>query len=960
MTLTEQKVAAKKFATKWADKGDEKQDTRAFWEELMEDVLGIEGARDVIFTEYPVDINGHQKYIDILFKEQEILIEQKSANKSLNKRYQQSGGDMLTPFEQGRRYAGYLPYGINVRWVIACNFQQFEIHDLKKPGEAPTIIDLSNLPNDIGLFRFFVSQKDEDIKRELDISIEAGEIVGRLYDALREKYVYPDDPESQRYLNILVTRLVFCMYAEDAGLFGDNNNRFQDYVRSKDPESLNEALERLFRILDTPEEVRAKKSNIPASLKAFPYVNGGLFEEEDIEIPLFDEELKKTLTEDACAFNWCEISPTIFGAVFESTLNPETRRAGGMHYTSVENIHKVIDPLFLDELKEELRSIQATAEKKGYKQRLLKYQEKLSSMRFLDPACGSGNFLTETYLSLRRLENQAIAERFGGQQAFGDVFEKNPIRVSINQFYGIEINDFAVTVARTALWIAEAQMLEETEEIIRSQIEFFPLKTNAFIVEGDSLTLDWDDVVCHNKLDYIMGNPPFVGKKEQSKSQKAQVKMLFSDETKKAGVLDYVSCWFLLASRYMLNHKSVRTGFVATDSLCQGEHVPALWEVLVEKYNIKIDFAYRTFKWSNETTKNKQAEVYCVIVGFSNELTKTGRRIIYNGDNYSEVEHVSPYLIPAPDIWLKPRQKQISHLPQMSYGSMPIDNGYLILSEDDKAKLESKEPNAMRFVRLYAGAEELLKGNVRYCLWLTEASRKDILHSSFITERVNGCKSFRESSNRSATKKLALTPELFGEIRQPEGEMIVIPKVSSKHRRYIPVVRVSSNEYIINGSALIIPSDDKVLFGILSSNVHNAWIRAIAETWGHSYQYSTDIYNNFPVPDIEAENKTRIEESANRIMSVRQNHSDLTLAEMYNPKVGIIKDLLLAHQANDMAVMEAYRFYNTDASGKKHWYTEEETVAELMKMYQELNQPEKDSALKKQKATVKIKVRKKN
>ena len=946
MTLTEQKVAAKKFATKWADRGDEKQDTRLFWEEFMEDVLGIEGARDIIHTEYPVDINGHQKYIDIYYQEKEILIEQKSSGKALNKRYRQSGGDMLTPFEQGRRYAGYLRYGENTRWIIACNFQQFEIHDLKKPGEAPIVVELSDLEKQISIFRFFVSDKNEDIQRETQISKDAGEVVGRLYDALKDKYVDPEDEKIQRDLNILVTRLVFCMYAEDAGLFGDEPNRFQNYIKSKDPDDVGEALERLFRILDMPEDKRSKKSNIPSALRAFPYVNGGLFEEEDLEIPLFDDELKKILVEDACAFNWSDISPTIFGAVFESTLNPETRRAGGMHYTSIENIHKVIDPLFLNQLEEEYRSLQATAEQRGYKSRLQKFQDKLASFSFLDPACGSGNFLTESYLSLRRLENRAIAERFSGQQAFGDVFEENPIRVSIDQFYGIEINDFAVTVARTALWIAEAQMLEETEEIIRSQIEFFPLKTNAYIVEGNALQMEWDKVVAKDKLNFIMGNPPFVGYAYQSKSQKEDLHLLYPN----CKNIDYVAGWFAKATE-MMESTSIRCAFVSTNSITQGEQVSAVWKPLYDRYNnLHFDFAYRTFQWDSEASI--KAHVHCVIIGFSlNQKPSICR--IYDGDMFRDVDCINPYLTNADTMFISKRKKPLGNVPEMVKGSSPVDGGFFFISEEEYANSTSFE---RQYIRPFVGAREFLHGQRRWCLWLEGVEPSVIAASTLLKEHVQGVKEFRENSSKEATRRYAEKPTLFMEIRQPSTDYILVPRHSSQNRRYIPLGFMGPDT-ICGDANNMIPYATKALFGILESNVHMAWMRTVCGRIKSDYRYSNDIvYNNFPWPTLTLEQQQRIEATAQKILDVRDNYSHSTLADLYDETL-MPYELRRAHQENDIAVMEAYELFHLDESGKKRWYSEEETIAALMKMYQQLVQPKDE---KPKKATVKIKVKKTN
>ena len=923
MTDMQMKAAARDFVKNWTGRGDEKQETQSFWLAFLRDVLGVEKPEDILKFEVPVKLS-HTSFIDGYIESTHVLIEQKGVDIDLRKGYKQSDGAMMTPFQQARRYAGNLPHNMNPRWIVVCNFKEFHIHDMNRPNDTPEIIRLEDLEKECHRFKFLIDTGSELNKKEMEVSLKAGALVGKLYDALLQQYTDPASEEELKSLNILCVRLVFCLYAEDAGIFG-SHTMFHDYLKGFHPKNVRKALIDLFKVLNT--KVSDRDPYMDEDLAAFPYVNGGLFADENVIIPRFTEEIIALLLSDASEdFNWSTISPTIFGAVFESTLNPETRRSGGMHYTSIENIHKVIDPLFLNELTQELDTIAEIGVTKTRNAKLEAFQNKLASLTFLDPACGSGNFLTETYLSLRRLENKAVALRMGDQIVLGEA-EFDPIKVKINQFYGIEINDFAVTVAQAALWIAESQMMQETTKIVRTQMEFLPLTSKANIVEGNALRLNWEDVVPKDKLRYIMGNPPFVGKKEQTPSQKADLRSLMSSHTKKVGVLDYVSGWFFLATQMIKSNTKIRCAFVSTDSICQGEHVPALWKCLIDDNRMRIDFAHRTFKWNSETVN--QAEVYCIVVGLSAADNPPAARKIYTTGYSKTVSQINPYLLDAPTIWLQTRSTQINGHSKICYGSMPIDDGHLILSESDYWEFCKKEPSSIQYIKQYAGAEELLKGKVRYCLWLKSASRKDILHSKMITERVIKCKEFRESSARSATKKLADSPELFGEIRQPSGSMIVVPKVSSKHRRYIPLLIVDGNDYIINGSSLIIPDGDLFEFGVLSSNVHNAWLRAVAETWGHSYQYSTDIYNNFPFPKVTEADRKRIEQTANNILAIRTKHSDLTIAEMYNPKLGIISDLLAAHQQNDRAVMEAYGFW-----GKLN--TETECVAELMKMYQEL------------------------
>lgn len=921
------KQAIESFIQKWSDRGDEKQETQLFWLDFLEDVLGIPNARDLIEFEAPVDINGKTKYIDVLYRKQEILIEQKGSNISLNKRYQQSDGDMLTPFEQGRRYAGYLPYGTNIRWVIACNFKTIEIHDLKKPGEAPVTIKLENLEKDIGLLQFFLEQQDAELKRETEISMEAGAIVGRLYEALREKYVDPDNVESQRYLNILVTRLVFCMYCEDAGLFGDKTTRFQDYIQSRDPDDLGDALEKLFRVLDMTEDKRAHKSNLSSALRAFPYVNGGLFEEEDIEIPLFDHNLQDMLVK-ACEFDWSDISPTIFGAVFESTLNPETRRSGGMHYTSIENIHKVIDPLFLNDLRKEFREIQATAEQRGYKNRLLKFQEKLGSLVFLDPACGSGNFLTETFLSLRRLENMAITERFSGQQALGEVFESNPIKVTIDQFHGIEINDFAVTVARTALWIAEAQMLEETEGIIRSQIEFFPLKTNASIVEGNALRMNWNDVVSKEKLHYIMGNPPFRAMKFQSREQKEDIKEVFSTN-KNAGSLDYVACWFKKAADFITD-TIIKVALVSTNSIVQGEYVGILWKQLMAE-GLEIVFAYKTFKWDSEA--NIKAHVHCVIIAFTKKKPISHKAIFDNGKEFL-VNNINGYLMDAPNVFVTNRTKPLSKVPQIVAGNKPVDGDFLKINEEDYETFITREPEAKKYIKKLVGGYEFINNSKRYVLWLVGVPPDVIKSMPLVYERVMQVKAARLAMKDPGAIKLAETPTTFRDTMNP-SQYIVVPIVSSERRRYVPMGFLDGDTIPTN-QVQIIPEGSIYHFGILESNVHMAWMRAICGRLEMRYRYTAKIvYNNFPWPDVSEEQMNSISITAQAILDARELFPNSSLADLYDETLMPV-ELRRAHQLNDMAVMQAYGFYHLDENGKREWYKEDETVAALMQLYQKL------------------------
>ncbi len=599
------RAAAAHFVADWQGRGDEKQETQLFWISLLQDVFGVEEPTKYIQFELPVKLD-HTSFIDGYISATRVLIEQKGRDIDLHKGYKQSDGSMLTPYQQARRYAGYLPHDQNPRWIVVCNFREFQIHDMNRPNDEPEVLKLEDLEREYHRLNFLVDTGSEHIKKEMEISLQAGELVGILYDALLKQYKDPSDPEALKSLNKLCVRLVFCLYAEDAGIFG-GRNMFHDYLQSHEREA-RQALINLFKILDTKSEDR--DPYLDDDLLAFPYVNGGLFADENIIIPRLDETIVDLILRRASEdFDWSEISPTIFGAVFESTLNPETRRSGGMHYTSIENIHKLIDPLFLEGLKAEFAEIKEISVDRTRKAKLEAFQRKLAGLKFLDPACGSGNFLTETYISLRRLENETISLLNKGQIMF-DL--GNPIQVSIGQFYGIEINDFAVTVAKTALWIAESQMMKETEDVVHMSLDFLPLKSYANITEGNALRVDWESVVPKRELNYIMGNPPFVGHQWRTKEQAEDLEKVCHD-IPKCGKLDYVCGWYNKAANYMQG-TNIYAAFVSTNSICQGESVGILWKPLFAK-NVQIEFAHRTFVWTSEA--KDRAAVHCVIVGFT-------------------------------------------------------------------------------------------------------------------------------------------------------------------------------------------------------------------------------------------------------------------------------------------------------------------------------------------------------
>lgn len=922
MTTAQQQQAARNFAAYWKDKGYEKGESQPFWLSLLRDVYGVEHPEQFIQFEEQVHLD-HTSFIDGTIPATHVLIEQKGLGKDLNKPIKQSDGALLTPFEQAKRYILELPVSQHPRWVVTCNFSTFYVYDMERPRGEPEIIELANLEKEYYRLQFLVDAGNEHLKREMEVSIAAGEIVGLLYDAFYKQYANPESEHSLKSLNKLCVRLVFCLYAEDAGIFG-HHGMFHDYLKGFDTRGLRKGLVDLFRVLDTKLQDRDPylKDDNP-ELAAFPYVNGGLFSDENIEIPPFTDEIRNLLLEKASEnFNWSEISPTIFGAVFESTLNPETRRSGGMHYTSIENIHKVIDPLFLDELKAELDEICANPVERTRTAKLRVFQRKLASLTFLDPACGSGNFLTETYLSLRRLENKILVKLSHGQVTMYSASE-SPIQVSISQFYGIEINDFAVTVAKTALWIAESQMMKETEKILLVPLEFLPLKTNAFIVEGNALRVDWESVVPKSKLNYIMGNPPFVGARLMGKEQKADVNTIFPG-WKNAGNLDYVCCWYKKASD-MMQGTSVRSALVSTNSVSQGESVANLWKPLFDD-GVHIDFAYRTFRWDSEA--KIKAHVHCVIIGFSVAASSTPKKL-FDGDRYQVANNINGYLLDGENIFVESRSKPICNVPEIGIGNKPIDGGFYLFEKEEMEEFIKKEPSSKKYFRPWYGSREFINQKPRYCLWLGECTPAELKAMPHCMERVKAVREYRLASPSAGTVKLADKPTRFHVENMPKGHYVVIPEVSSEKRRYIPIGYLDDSKLCSNKLRLV-PSATLFIFGVLESNVHMAWMRCVCGRLKSDYDYSIKIvYNNFPWPAPTEQQKAKIEQTAQAILDARALYPDSSLADLYDD-LTMPPELRKAHQANDRAVMDAYGFIKGTAART----SESACVTELMKLYQ--------------------------
>lgn len=923
--------AARQFSARWAGKGNERSDTQAFWIELLGEVFGVERPTDYIRFERDIKL-GHVSFLDAFIPSTHVLIEQKSLGVDLDTPQRQSDGTLLTPFRQAARYNSMLPYSERARWIVISDFARIRVYDMETPEAPPRVVTLANLAEELDRLDFLVNPKVESIRRQEEaLSVEAGERISKVYDLLLEKYIDPKSPETLRSLNLLCVRIVFCLYADDAGLFGKRNFFFRHFEPLiKSPDLFRLELIRFFRVLNTPHDERDPYERKFAPL---PYVNGGLFADKSVEayaweVPEFSPEVIHALMIDASeGFDWSGISPTIFGAVFESTLNPETRRTGGMHYTSVENIHRVIDPLFLDRLRDEFDNLKAIAEPRHRRRELLAFQERIAAMTFFDPACGSGNFLTETYLSLRRLENEVVraaAVDTADMAVLGEAF--TPIRVSIDRFYGIEINDFAVVVARTAMWIAETSMKRETASIVHHDLDFFPLRSEAHITEDNALRLDWP-TVCPSP-NYIIGNPPFVGYSLQSKEQKEDLLSVYVDEADKpykaAGKIDYVAGWYFKAAE-MMQGTAIRAALVSTNSITQGEQVAFVWKPLVERFGIHIDFAYRTFRWDSEMAE--KAHVHCVIIGFSTAPADHLPRIYDDKGDFVEVRHLNYYLMDAEDVFVESRTKALCDVPTMAKGSQPTDGGALLIEEEDYADFIKKEPGALPYIKRFVGAEEFIKGKMRYCLWLVGVSPAVIRKLPLVLQRVEAVRASRLASKKEATRKSADTPTLFQEIRQPDSNYLLVPRVSSERREYVPIGFMSP-DVITSDSAHIIPSAGLYHFGILTSSVHNAWMRAICGRLEMRYRYSKDIvYNNFPWPTVTDADRAKIEATAQAILDARAAYPDSSLADLYDA-TAMPPDLRRAHSRNDAAVL---RLYGLPADA-----TEPTIVAHLMNLYKEL------------------------
>ena len=919
-TGTKQRQAVKAFVKDWMGKGYEKGETQRFWLDLLHRVFGIDNPMSIMQFEIPVKTITKEKgsdFIDAYISSTKVLIEQKGSHIDLSAKARQSDGAELTPYQQGRRYAAGLPLSMAPRWIVACNFETFEVHDMEHPNDAPEVILLQDLEKEFTRLSFLVDDTNVHIKKELEVSIQAGEIVGVLYEKFLAQYIHPENPDSQKSLNKLCVRLVFCLYAEDAGIFG-SKNMFHDYMSQFPAAEFREKLMALFKVLDTAPEDR--DPYMDESLAAFPFVSGGMFAGE-IEIPRITEEIRNLILQRASdGFDWSLISPTIFGAVFESTLNPSTRRAGGMHYTSLENIHKVIDPLFLDDLKAELADIKAEKVARTKKTRAAEFQDKLAGLKFLDPACGSGNFLTESYTCLRRLENEAIKILYEDRVIGGLA---DPIKVSIYQFYGIEINDFACSVSQAALWIAETQMLRETDAIVGYDLEPLPLKDYHNIHEGNALRMDWNEVVPAEELSYIMGNPPFLGARVMSGEQKDDLISVFGAKWKNIGNMDYVTGWYKKTLEMMKVKSSIHAALVSTNSITQGEQVANLWKPLMEE-GVHIDFAWRTFIWDSEA--NQKAHVHCVIVGFSLCHSERKRRI-YDGGTVIEATNINGYLIDGENVFVESRAKPLCDIPEIGIGNKPIDGGFYLFKDEEKNAFVAKEPGSEKYFRRWYGSDEFINRRPRWCLWLGDANPVDLLKLPECMKRIEAVRNYRLASPSAGTVKLADRPTRFHVENMPKGDYLLFPRHFSERRSYL-TLGFMSDDTLCGDANLMSANATLYHFGVLSSSIQMVWVRVTCGRIKSDYRYSKDIvYNNFPWPAPTEAQKVKIEQTAQSILDARQIYPDASLADMYGNLI-LFPELMNAHRANDLAVLDAYGFPK-DAS-------ESEIVARLFKMYQEL------------------------
>ena len=935
------KRAAQAFVQEWQGRGKERQDDKTFWEDLLEDVLGIPRSRKEIEVQRPVKFGGTTKSIDVYVKTSKVVIEQKSHGVNLDLKEEQSDGAWLTPMEQGIRYFEKMDKPDTGRYVIACNFAEFRIWDSYHKNAPQRIIPLDQLPRRWRELRFLIEpygmERPVDERREEKVATTASEYISMVYDRLLRLTPHPTPAELQS-LNMFCVRLVFCLYAEDAGIFDDG--QFSTFLEKYPANELSEKFDTLFLWLDTNEKKRLSPAYrlVDKTIRAFPYVNGGLFHQADAyKTPAIDGVVRLhllqawhlKLKDTGENFSWEEISPTNFGCIFESTVASDVRDSGGMHYTTPANIHRLIGPLFLDSLAEELSQIlplpiSTKAEKELKYTRLERFRDQLASLRFLDPACGSGNFLTETYKALHELELKAIESEIEFQHET-KIETTDPCKVHMGQFFGIEVDHFAASVARTSLWIAECQLMRKTEEVLHCSLNLLPLETNNNIRCADALSTDWNDVLRRKPgaTIYIIGNPPFKGarggsdSKEEKERKKAAMRTVMGDTDHSGkpvwdnvGDLDFVCAWYAKAAQYMQGYPRIRAALVSTNSIVQGEHAALLWKPLMTHYHLHIDFAWRTFRWFNKA--KKMAQVHCVIIGFHcNKRKPDDPCHIYQEDGETiSCKQINNYLMPAESYFINPELKTpLCDVPKIGMGNQPIDDGNYLFTEEEKDDFIRKEPQSAAFFHPWYGAKEFISGIPRYCLWLGDCEPNVLDKMPLCKKRIEAVRKYRLLSQRVQTRNIADKPTRFGTENMPEGDYLVIPEVSSERRKYVPIGYMTPN-ILCSNLVRLMPNVTPYHFGILESSIHMAWMRMVCGRMKSDYRYSIEVvYNNFPWPSLSATSSPalyqRIEQTARHILEVRERHDGSTLRQLYDPDL-MPADLLDAHRANDRAVFAAY------------------------------------------------------
>lgn len=899
------KADAEAFASRWANKGNENQDTQRFWIDFYQNVLGVEDAVSRLEFEKPVstDASTHEGYIDVFIPSAKTLVEQKSLGIDLAKEETRQGRK-VTPAKQGNAYAQGMPLSQQPRYIIACNFAEFWVFDRDRDSlcrEPLFKLPLAELPKNLAAIQFLKGGAEAPATISRAVSVEAGKIMSKLHDQVAEAFDDPDTPENHHALSVLMTRLMFLMFCEDSGLVAPN--AFRDYVAHFSAGDLRRGLKDLFVWLDTKDEERDKYAE--PWLKKLPYMNGGLFREKT-EIPPLSENFRHTLIVEGCQeFDWSGVSPTVFGSIFEGALSHDHRRANGQHFTSPENIHKVIDPLFLDGLKAEFEDARAKPIAGGARTRALKdLHEKIGSISILDPAAGSGNFLTESYLCLRQLENRILFELQGDQASFS--FEDSGDRdvlVSLRNFHGIELEDFACCVARTALWIAEKQADADTAKVTQRVYQELPLTDYEGIVNANALRIDWNSVITADEVDYVLGNPPFIGQSQRTDGQVDDLKLVWGRDYD--GYLDYATCWYKKAADYLAGTHA-DFAFVSTNSICQGQPVPALFKPLFDA-NWEIRFAHRSFVW--DSAADDEAHVHVVIVGFSRDVAAPIAFTYRRGDKVIEYpDNLNGYLINAPNVFVEKRMRPLfEDVSPMMKGAAPVDGGFLQIKTQEEYDLIVEDSIAAKYVIPSLGAQELINGKKRWCLWLAEAQKSDLAKSPVLRRRIQEVRDFRLASKKAATRRLADEPWRYGEPRKAEGPFLCVPRHFSGGRKYFTVKRCESGE-IATDACFFADDPDGLLFGIISSGVFMAWQKAVGGELKSDCRFSnTIVWNNFPLPKLSDEGRQAIIDAGHAVLSARRLYPDSSLADLYKPADEFLyPELFEAHIKLDKAIESAY------------------------------------------------------